>query len=926
MSVTRNYLKTFIQDTTVATLVGDGALQVTGGANVYSNLIVGGNNADGVIFTRSNTNTITRAGAIELSATSNSALSLVGTASSSFVTNTGSITVGAPTSIILDTPSVSFDGNSTYNTVTNTLSAVTGGLNFVTTGANNIILDPGVGGFIQAGLNHVVTNQKDLVTKEYVDTLAAGLDVHASCRLIAFSLPAYTAAGTKVGKTLTGNVNGLLSVDGVPVVTGNRVVVNIGASPGIADNGIYVVTAPGSAGTQYVLTRATDADTNPEMTTGSFTFIEEGTLYAGTGFIVTTLNVDIDVTPITFTQFSSAGVLNVTQLAGSGLAVLVSSGNDRDFYRIDALTNNASARTDALTIALSGVTNEIVLDMSKFVGPVTFANSFGGISVTPANNVTTLGTGTNNVFVDNSTKTIGTNTGNLLFAPATNVSIFDGASDVTINASSAATSSITGSAELALVSTGGANGILINPGNSITTVGGATPFILNNGTGSISRNGLINVNTSSGNIALNAASGVTTIGNLNTISINTSSVSSISGSNTLTLETSVGNVIIDPATDITHFGTGTPVIIESTGTIRRNDTLTIRTDTNSIVIRPENNVVTIGNSTTVAVTTGISPIVSGSTTLTLASATGNVIVDADSGITAFGTVTNPVLINEAGTITRATGITLGTTGTGDVLITPASNITAFNSTLTVNAGTNPTINAVSGNLVLSTTAGNASIITNGSNFTSVISGAATIATSPVTGTLRVSSSAGAGQAGLGVDGTIFAATSINAPIFSNGSTSGNSVTIRGNTTDATGAVIIPTRRMQLGNGSAVNKYTAIYNTATNFPGGAGTVTLFTLVMPANLNAYANIEIVVDDGPTNVHIYSAKVLFRVLGTIASKVDLIEPVTDPTKFTYDFGTSNTIILRYNQTSATANANINLMYMTCGTSTSDITSLTF
>lgn len=74
----------------------------------------------------------------------------------------------------------------------------------------------------------------------------------------AAALPACTAAGAGVGKTLTGNANGALSVDGVAVVAADLVLVKNQVQP--LDNGIYTVTAAGSGGTPFVLTRTPGFD------------------------------------------------------------------------------------------------------------------------------------------------------------------------------------------------------------------------------------------------------------------------------------------------------------------------------------------------------------------------------------------------------------------------------------------------------------------------------------------------------------------------------------------------------------------------------------------------------------------------------------------------------------------------------------------
>lgn len=136
------------------------------------------------------------------------------------------------------------------------------------------------------------TSDSQLANKAYVDGVAAGLDIKASCR-----------AGTAANITL----EGLQTIDGVVLVAGNRVLVK--SQTNASENGIYSVVDAAA------WTRTTDMD-QPAEFAGSFTFIEEGAAYADTGWVCTTNNpVVIGTTAINWVQFSSAGVV----LAGAGL-------------------------------------------------------------------------------------------------------------------------------------------------------------------------------------------------------------------------------------------------------------------------------------------------------------------------------------------------------------------------------------------------------------------------------------------------------------------------------------------------------------------------------------------------------------------------------------------------------------------------------
>lgn len=141
------------------------------------------------------------------------------------------------------------------------------------------------------------TGAADAATKGYVDSVATGLDVKASVR-----------AATTANITLSG----AQTIDGVSVISGDRVLVK-NQSTG-ANNGIYVADAS-------TWSRAADADASAEVTSGLFTFVEEGTLYAGTGWVLSTANpITVGSTALTFVQFSTAGAI----VAGAGL--IYSSG------------------------------------------------------------------------------------------------------------------------------------------------------------------------------------------------------------------------------------------------------------------------------------------------------------------------------------------------------------------------------------------------------------------------------------------------------------------------------------------------------------------------------------------------------------------------------------------------------------------------
>lgn len=151
-----------------------------------------------------------------------------------------------------------------------------------------------------------------------------------SCDEVAFAtsaaLPACTPAGTGVGHTLTGDANGALSVDGVAVQAGDRILVKNQVAGD--DNGIYVVTDAGSGGAPFVLTRATDFDSAGEMPRGACLRVRGGDRNPAKYFVHTTAGaITVDTTALTF--------LDVDQylaLALGDVGTLKAQGDAREMW------------------------------------------------------------------------------------------------------------------------------------------------------------------------------------------------------------------------------------------------------------------------------------------------------------------------------------------------------------------------------------------------------------------------------------------------------------------------------------------------------------------------------------------------------------------------------------------------------------------
>ena len=199
-------------------------------------------------------------------------------------------------------------------------------------------------------------------TKQYVDNMAAGVNVHAACETsttAALAACTYANGTAGVGATLTANVNGVLGTIGgyATLIVGSRLLVKDQVTG--LQNGIYVVTSLGSAGTPWILTRATDFDGSPtfEISAGDLTYIQEGTL-GGTQWVETAIGtgapgdyIVIGTDAIAFGQFSGAG----TYTAGAGLSLTGTTFANTGVTSIIAGTNiTISGASGAVTINASG--------------------------------------------------------------------------------------------------------------------------------------------------------------------------------------------------------------------------------------------------------------------------------------------------------------------------------------------------------------------------------------------------------------------------------------------------------------------------------------------------------------------------------------------------------------------------------------------
>ena len=225
-----------------------------------------------------------------------------------------------------------------------------------------------VGGLTSTGpviLNADPSSNLGAATKQYVDTIAAaGVHYHDPVRVEQEgNLNAtYDNGSSGVGATLTNSgTQEALVIDGVTLLSGDRVLIYEQTNE--AHNGIYTVTDVGSGSTNWVLTRAVDADSYAPSDPDSFGqgdafYVQEGAMGAGETYVMTTEGpITFGTTNIHFSQISSAQVY-------SG-----STGID-----ITGTTISSTATLANVTTAGNSTTNSITVGGITSTGPVTASN------------------------------------------------------------------------------------------------------------------------------------------------------------------------------------------------------------------------------------------------------------------------------------------------------------------------------------------------------------------------------------------------------------------------------------------------------------------------------------------------------------------------------------------------------------------------
>jgi hypothetical protein len=336
--------------TTVEAIAGSGAYVALTGAQTVAGVKTFSDTISGSITGNAGT-------ATTLATARN--LSLTGDATATLSSFNGSANVSAALTL------------ATVNSNVGTFTKLTvNGKGLVTAAANAILNDISAPTSAFSFNSQRITNlaepsaSTDAATKNYVDSVAQGLDVKAS-----------VVAATTANITLTAPQ----TIDGISVIAGDRVLVKNQTTA--SANGIYVVAAG-------AWTRAVDADSWAELIS-AFVFVERGTVNADTGYVCTVdAGGTLGSTNVTFAQFSGAG----TYVAGNGLAL---TGNS---FSVTGTSNRISVSGSGVDIASTYVGQTSITTLGT-IGTGTWNGStigiaYGGIGLTTAVNGLLKGNGT----------------------------------------------------------------------------------------------------------------------------------------------------------------------------------------------------------------------------------------------------------------------------------------------------------------------------------------------------------------------------------------------------------------------------------------------------------------------------------------------------------------------------------------------------
>lgn len=188
--------------------------------------------------------------------------------------------------------------------------------------------------------------------KSYVDSEIAELAGNSwkdSC--VAATTGTLSATYNHSAGTITAAANGAISIDGVSLSLGDRVLVKNATSSGVSGEencGIYNVTTVGDGSNPYVLTRASDMDSVDEIR-GTAVMVQRGTVNISRAYYVHNFGGIFGTDNITFERFRQFS-------AGDGLELSATNG-PQDVLQLDLKANESlQIVSTELALVLDGST------------------------------------------------------------------------------------------------------------------------------------------------------------------------------------------------------------------------------------------------------------------------------------------------------------------------------------------------------------------------------------------------------------------------------------------------------------------------------------------------------------------------------------------------------------------------------------------
>jgi hypothetical protein len=239
----------------------------------------------------------------------------------------------------------------------------------------------------------------DVANKTYVDAVSQGFGLNKeACRVAttaSFSGIATFQSASKPATFTEDLTTGTLTIDGISVAIGDRVLVKDETLLNAPQNGIYERIA-NTGGGSWVLQRASDFDNSPEVgeiRQGATVYIIEGTDNGSDSYIVTSATVStIDDDDITFVLYSNSGnttdpSFNSVTITGSD--ALTYGGNTLSTAEFEQLCNiegNTISDTEWGYVAnMQDVATTATPSFASLTSTGDIATTSGNITITAGN-------------------------------------------------------------------------------------------------------------------------------------------------------------------------------------------------------------------------------------------------------------------------------------------------------------------------------------------------------------------------------------------------------------------------------------------------------------------------------------------------------------------------------------------------------------